>query len=50
MRKLLRSMARANMKKAGIKKMNKMRYAYDTRLKKWIPVGSYFANNWRDYV
>lgn len=50
MRKLLRSMARANMKRAGIQKMNKMRYSWDPNIKKFVPVGSYFANNWRAWV
>lgn len=50
MRKLLRSMARANMKRAGIRKMNKMRYTYDARIGKFIPVGSYFSENWRKWI
>lgn len=40
MRKLLRSVARHNMKRAGIQHMNRKR----------ADGKSYFASHWRDYV
>lgn len=48
MRKLLRSMARANMKRAGIQKMNKPRYMVKNGMLVKMP--SYFAANWRDWI
>lgn len=50
MRKLMRNIARANMRRAGVHKMNKQRYSYNPVTKKMAPVGSYFAQNWRDWV
>lgn len=48
MRKLLRSVARANMKRAGIQKMNKARYTIKNGMVTKLP--SYFAENWRAWV
>lgn len=45
MRKYLRSIARANMKRAGIQRINKPRVNM-----KGIRVKSYFAENWRKYI
>ena len=45
MRKYLRSMARHNMKKAGIEKINKIE-----RDSKGFIIGSKFSRLWRDYV
>ncbi|NLI22262.1 MAG: hypothetical protein GX418_12060 [Clostridiales bacterium] len=47
MRKLLRSIARANMEALGVTTQNKKR-AYQTKDKKWV--SSYFAENWRKFA
>lgn len=44
MRKYLRSIARNNMRKAGIRHFNRHRGADGKR------TASYFATNWRDWV
>ena len=43
MRKLKRSIARANMEKRGIKKINRQAF-------KGTPGKSFFAENWREYI
>lgn len=50
MRKYLRSIARANMKRAGLHHVNK-RY-WGTKPGSNIPtrLPSYFAENWRDWI
>ena len=48
MRKLRRSIARAKMKKEGIRHMNKVRHTTDL-LGRPITLPSYFAENWRKY-
>lgn len=45
MRKLLRSIARANMQRKGVQHINKLR-----RDLKGRNVPSYFAENWRKYI
>jgi hypothetical protein len=49
MRKILRNIARANMRKAGIHRANKPRWTVD---RNGIPAKrpSYFAEHWREYV
>lgn len=48
MRKYLRSMARANMERAGVRKMNKARYTVRNGMVVKLP--SYFATNWRGWL
>lgn len=48
MRKLKRSVARANMERAGITKINSR--SKKARLKYIFSDGSYFSNHWRDYI
>jgi len=50
MRKILRNIARANMRKAGIKRMNKEKWAINPNTGLPVKCPSYFALNWRDYV
>lgn len=50
MRKYLRAMARANMRRAGVTKMNKQRYSFNPKTKQFTPVGSYFAIHWREWI
>ena len=45
MRKYLRSIARANMKRVGIQHINKPRVNI-----KGFRIKSYFAENWRKYI
>ena len=48
MRKYLRAIARANMKRAGIQKMNKPRYTTNNGM--IVKAPSYFAENWRKWI
>ena len=48
MRKILRSIARANMRRAGIKKMNKPRFMVRGGVLAKVP--SFFAENWRNWL
>lgn len=48
MRKLLRSMARANMERAGIRKMNKTRYMVKNGMMVKCP--SFFAAHWKEWI
>lgn len=50
MRKFLRSMARANMKAYGIKKMNKTRYMRNPMTGLVVKCPSFFAENWRKWI
>ena len=50
MRKYLRAMARANMKRAGIQKMNKKRYGIHPATGVPTKYPSYFAENWRKWI
>ena len=49
MRKLRRSIARAKMKKEGIRHMNKVRHSTDPITGRPVTLPSYFAENWRKY-
>ena len=50
MRKYLRARARANMKRAGIRKMNKKRYSINPNTGIVMQVPSFFADNWRKWA
>ena len=48
MRKIARSIARANMRRAGVRHMNKKRYLVkDGRV---TTINSFFAENWRKWL
>lgn len=49
MRKLRRSIARARMKKEGIRHMNKKRHSINPLTGRPTILPSYFAENWRKY-
>lgn len=49
MRKLMRSIARFNMKKAGLEHLNKKRYRINTKTGQLEVINSLFAENWRKY-
>ena len=50
MRKLLRKVARCNMKRAGIQRINKRPLVYDHALRRMVKQPSFFAQNWREYA
>ena len=50
MRKYLRSMARASMKVAGVRKMNKTRYMRHPMTGLVVKCPSFFAENWRKWI
>lgn len=50
MRKYLRSIARANMRRAGIRKVNKRFWGVQPGGVIPTRLPSYFAENWRDWV
>ena len=50
MRKLARSIARANMRKAGIQKPNKWHMGVNPIAKLPVRQPSYFASYWREYI
>lgn len=53
MRKILRQIARNNMKQAGIRRINREGFIYNIRIAEygyWVPQKSYFSMFWRDYV
>ena len=50
MRKILRSMARARMKAAGVQKINKTRYMRNQFTGMISKYPSIFAENWRKWV
>lgn len=50
MRKHARAIARANMKRAGIQKMNKKRYYIHEKTGQPVQVPSFFAENWRKWA
>ena len=50
MRKILRNIARANMRKAGIHRANKPRWTINQNSGMPAKCPSYFAEHWREYV
>lgn len=50
MRKILRNIARAKMRKAGIKRVNKTRWFIHPQTGDPMKIQSYFAEHWREYV
>ena len=53
MRKILRQIARNNMRQAGIRRINREGFIYDISIAEygyWMPQKSYFSMFWRDYV
>lgn len=50
MRKILRNIAKANMRNAGVKHMNKPRFSVNLHTKQIEKHPSYFAENWRNFV
>ena len=49
MRQLKRSIAKANMRDAGLRRINKPRYTTDAK-GRITPVGSLFSQRWREFV
>lgn len=49
MRKIMRGIARANMRKAGVQHINKRKTVID-RNGMPMTISSFFALNWRNYV
>lgn len=50
MRKIMRNIARANMRRAGIKRMNKKRYYIHPKTGLPMQVPSFFATEWRKWA
>lgn len=50
MRKYLRAIARANMEREGVKRINKRRYMVNPRTGMVEKMPSFFAENWRKYA